>query len=342
MRHLLTLCFPRFVHYLMPLRRQAHSASPPVRHSLLASDKVTLHSGLKGTRRGLSYVRESIKLTVRSVLNYQVTRQWLQHWNSTPLLADIARSSPALLKKIYRPYMTKRLPCHVRLAILLSHYDFINRHELGELVLSATKQPVTLSRFDGKSGRSYHIELVAVKTMEREGELVFQLVSQGSVLFSVAFTFFEQHGILTVAIGCLQGGRETDSLEQIRLATRDMYGLRPKTLMVRLVQQVGYQLGCSDLLLVGNKNRVVTQPLRKGIVFADYDTTWQELLAEQRPDHDFQLPCKPLAEPDFLALASSKRSEAKKRFALLSSITQLTCQGVQSPEGRPHALDTGL
>ncbi|MDO8652053.1 MAG: DUF535 family protein [Undibacterium sp.] len=294
--------------------------------------EIMLYSGLTGTRAGMSYVRESLKLTARASANYKTTRQWIAHWNSTPLLAQIARTTPCVLKKIFRPYLTTRLRCSERLAVLTSHYAFIAEHGLGELILRAAAAPVVLSEFAGKSGTSYQIELVMVDTMEREGELVLQLVSAGAILFSVALTFFNQAGgatALTVAIGCLQGGRAENSLEQIRFATRDLFGLRPKTLMVRLVQQIGQQFACRDLLLVGNQNRAVTTQLRKGIVFADYDTTWLELNAVRRPDGDFILPCSVLAEPDLQAIASSKRSEAKKRYALLSAICQSTCDGLR-------------
>ena len=56
------------------------------------------------------------------------------------------------------------------------------------------------------------------------------------------------------------------------------------------------------------------------MVFADYDVTWQELGAIQQIHGDYVLPCEVLNEPDLQAIASSKRSEAKKRYALLKSV----------------------
>jgi uncharacterized protein VirK/YbjX len=298
--------------------------------TILAS--IQLYSCLRETQSGLPFLREFLKLSVRSLANPKQNQKWMHHWNSAAQFSEMARSTPSVLKKIYRPYLTQQLSCQDRLDILTSHYAFILRHGLSDIISRASKSPVLLSQFEGKSKNIYQIELAAITVMEREGELVLQLVSEGIVLFSVAFTFFDHAGSRIIALGCLQGGRSADSLDRIRFATRDMFGLRPKTLMVRLAQQIGTHFACDDMLLVGNKNRVVTQPLRKGIVFADYDTTWTELGAAQRLDGDFKLPCNKLTEPDLQAIASSKRSEAKKKFALLSTVSKLTCEGFSHPQ----------
>ena len=279
---------------------------------------ITVYLALNDVRFGLSYLREYLKWTLRLWFSVRLTQQWMSFWNSTPWLTEIARFEPSVLKNIYCPYMTNLLSVEDRFNVLTSHYTMIDLQGLNDIVLRAAKSFVQLSQFSGKSGTEYQIRLVVDNHMEREGELVLQLLSNGTPLFSVA-------------IGCLQGGRAVDSLEKIRFATRDMFGLRPKTLMVRLVQQIGHQMECSDLLLVGNQNRTVRHQLRKGIVFADYDATWEELGALRRNDGDFKLKCSVLAEPDFQLLASSKRSEAKKRFALLSTIAQKTCEGFLLP-----------
>ncbi len=308
-------------------RRRASSSKKKVAGSALPP--VSLYTGLTGTRAGLSYIREYVKLTLRSRINYALANQWIAFWNSSASLNEIARSEPSILKKVFRPYLTNRLSCYDRLDVLTSHYTLIAQHGLSDIVLRATKSPVQLCEFSGRSEHLYQIRLVVDNNMEREGEMVLQLVGNGNILFSVAFTFFDHTRVPTVAIGCLQGGRCVDNQEQIRFATRDLFGLRPKTLMVRLVQHIGHELGYRDLLLVGNQNRTVHQQLRKGIVFADYDTTWLELGAERRADGDFKMACTALVEPDFLALASNKRSEAKKRFALLSTISQLSYTGLK-------------
>ena len=93
------------------------------------------------------------------------------------------------------------------------------------------------------------------------------------VLYSIAFSFFgsQLRATLGMRIGCLQGPKGEDSAHRVREATRDLHGMRPKTLMARLVRQLGYEHGCRKMLLVGNINRAVHHSAKKGRLFADYN-----------------------------------------------------------------------
>lgn len=309
------------------------------RHPFMAADGedrqilVALKSAAATAEPGWPYIRERVKLAVRSRANRVATAQWIAFWNSSPYLSSLARTAPAVLKKIYRPYLTARWSCEERLDALTSHYRFVTNNHLGELVQSSATAPVMLSDICGKSGTAYQVELVSVKTMEREGELVLQLRADGSVIYSVAFTFIGPHSAPAVAVGCVQGGREDDALRAIAAATRDFFGMRPKVLLVRLVQQIGHSLDCGKLHLVGNVNRVMLQQIRKGNVSANYDQTWEEIGALPSQRGDYSLDCAALAEPDYSLIASNKRSAAKKRYALLECTARSVCVAMQRHRG---------
>ncbi|MFZ6798340.1 DUF535 family protein [Undibacterium sp. Di24W] len=282
-------------------------------------NKISLSYGVDDSRQGLSFFREYLKLFVRARLHPKVTRAWLAFWNSRDSFTAIATASPQLIKKIYRPYLSRQFDCGQRSKIIQSHYQFIQQRGLLGMINGALNEPLTLLDILGKSGDLYQVQLVSTKVMEREGELVLQLLSNQVLLYSIAFTFIQTEDELQIGVGCLQGGRAEDALDLIRKSTRDMHGLRPKTLLVNLVQQIGQQLECQQLLLVGNDNRTVTQPMKKGKVRANYEETWLEHKASRLENGDFSLPCRELLEPDYQEIPSHKRSEARKRFALLSN-----------------------
>ena len=120
-----------------------------------------------------------------------------------------------------------------------------------------------------------------------------------------------------VRIGCLQGPKGEESLRRVREATRDLHGMRPKFLMMRLVRQLAWEHGCRTMILVGNDNRTVHRSAKKhGRLMADYDSVWQELGAQARRDGDFDLPCENLPPLMLDEVASKKRSEARKRHEL--------------------------
>jgi uncharacterized protein VirK/YbjX len=288
-----------------------------------AEPSITLRSGISRELEPIQYWRELVKLKVRALAHRGQTQRWLQLLNSHPAFSECVRNWPRFLYKIYRPYLSNTLSMDARLAVLASHYQFVFEQGLGPTIVQASGAGVMLASFEGKSGLPYQLVLRAVGTcLEREGDLVMQLCQGDAVLYAVAFTFGWRGERHAVSIGCMQGGRAQGTMEAIRVATRELHGLRPRQLLVTLVRQLGYQFGCTDMMLVSNDNRVVRCAMRKGRVLSDYDQTWIELGAERQADGDFRLQCAPLQAPDMEAIASKKRSEARKRHELALALAQ--------------------
>ncbi|MTW10480.1 DUF535 domain-containing protein [Pseudoduganella eburnea] len=281
---------------------------------------ITLRSGLE-PKSSLSRLTAALKLHARAMTTPRLTRGWLELLNSHPSLRELANVQPRLIHKIYRPWLSKRLCQRRRLAALGDHYRFIVQEGLGDAVLQAARGGLRLASFAGKSGAHYTIDLRAIVPMEREGELVLQLMCQGTLVYSLAFSFVQEGQLRQLGIGCVQGPQCGAGLELAREATRDLHGLRPKNLLVRLAGQLGHAWGCEHLVLVGNRNRTVcVKSVRKGKVKADYDSLWQELGASRRPDGDWQMGCAPLQAPDLEEVPSKKRAEMRRRYELMTQV----------------------
>jgi uncharacterized protein VirK/YbjX len=292
---------------------------------------ITLRCGLRAELSGLALMRESLKLSARALLHRRQTGRWLELLNSHPLFGQMLPACPRLVNKIYRSYFSTRLGCEDRLGVLQTHYDTVIRRGLAPLVARAAQGPVELCRLEGKTGQHYRIELRAAGVLCREGELILQLMHGDELLYSIAFSFLHHFGAISVGVGCLQGKHGGGGLDQVREATRELHGIRPKNLLVRLVRQFGHDQGCEQMVLVGNANRVVTTSMKQGKVHADYDALWLELDAWRRPDGDFCLACEDLPEPDMAQIASKKRSEARKRHEMLAAaIEAMRAQVVRS------------
>ena len=294
-----------------------------------ALPSVTLRCGVSPALAPLPYWRERIKLQVRAAWHWRHTRHWLHLLNSHPVFSELVRDCPRLLYKIYRPYLTGGLPMARRITLLASHYALLFGRGLAPLIAQAARGGVVLGTIAGKSGAPYTLHLHAVALLEREGELTLQLCDADGPVYSVAFTLSEFDGVRQVSIGCIQGPNCGNGLEANRTATRELHGLRPKQLLVTLVRQLGHEFGCSELWLVGNGNRVVRSALRQGRVCADYDQLWKELGAALRPGGDYVLACTPIAPPDMEAIESKKRSEARKRHALLLELAAIVSVRMQ-------------
>jgi uncharacterized protein VirK/YbjX len=285
-----------------------------------ARPSVTLRSGVARDLGPIRYWRELLKLKARALVHRGATRRWLHLLNSHPAFSEYVKSSPRLLYKIYRPYLTSTLSMDARLDALASHYQFIFQRGLGPTVALASHSGVTLALCEGKSGIAYQLKLRAVGTLEREGELALQLCQHETVLCTIGFSFAWRFEAMAVSVGCIQGGKAETTREAIRCATRELHGARPKQLLVTLVRYLGHAFGCRELYLVSNANRVVHGAMRQGRVRADYDQLWQEMGGARLPDGDWMLPCTPLPALDLDSVVSKKRSEARRRHDLMTAL----------------------
>lgn len=279
---------------------------------------ISLYSGLRTELRGFKLLRESFKLLSRAAVYRRQTSAWLDLLNSHPLFAQMLPGCPRLVNKIYRHYLTTRLGCDERLDALQTHYQTVFDRGLAPLVARAALGSVEMCRLHSKDG-DYRLGLRAGSVLCREGELIFQLMHNDTLVYSIACAFMRDGFATVLAVGCLQGTPGAGAQDRVREATRALHGMRPKNLLMRVVRQFAFEHGCRQLLLVGNANRVVTTSMRKGKVHADYDALWLELGAARRPDGDFNLTGEALPALDLTEIVSKKRSEAKKRHEMLST-----------------------
>lgn len=266
---------------------------------------------------GLKWWREGAKLSLRATLHPVATGAWLAFLNSDVFFSDLVALRPRLVGKIYRPYHSNTMTCLQRVAALVDHYRFIQRLGWAPVVLHAASAPYELAAVAGKSGTPYRLQLCAVEPMEREGELALRLLRANQLVYSCAFTFIQTEHGMRLGIGCLQGPRDAHGRELIREATRELHGLRPKHLMLKLLSALGHEVGCRQLQLVSNRNRVVVRAERQGKVHADYDGFWLACGAERDKDGNYQLPCTPIEAPDMHGIPSHRRSAARKRHGAL-------------------------
>ncbi|KQQ35986.1 hypothetical protein ASF61_07150 [Duganella sp. Leaf126] len=285
-----------------------------------------MRSGAHGST-ALARAREYVKLLARSVIHPHASHVWLGLLNSDPLFHQLVALRPRLVGKVFRPYLSGTLDSSQRAALLVGHYHCILRQGWGPLVVQAAGSGVTLGQVAGKSGAVLRLVLRAVEPMEREGELALQLFHGDALVTTCAFSLIDTGDGIHISVGCLQGPRDGHGGGRaiVREATRALHGMRPKSLLIKLLCAIGQRYRCKGLCLVGNRNRAVQRAIRQGKVHADYDGFWRECGATARPDGDYALPCAPLAAPDLAAIASGKRAAARHRFELLRQITDALC-----------------
>ena len=281
-----------------------------------------------------SAIKDRLKLLLGAIVHPVQTRRWKRYIDRHAVLRDLARQYPRVIHKIYRPYLHTRLSCADRVTLLIGHYDRIFEAGLADLVDRAASFPVAVAGFAGKTGELFQLELSAINTGHREGELALKLLYDGTCVYMSSFVLAEIDGSRTIALGGLQGLRAFDGAQVIKAVTRELHGCRPKKLMVAAVRAFGDYFGCGRILLIGNQNLVTVNWRRASRISSDYDATWEEMGAQRRADGNYESPCNS-AEPNLDSVASHKRAEARRRYALLASVSASIHAGLD--QRRPSA-----
>jgi uncharacterized protein VirK/YbjX len=295
-----------------------HSRRVRIIHRLTSKGIYKL-SFLPFGRAQRSAIKDNLKLILGAIVYPVQTRRWKKYISQHAVLRDLAHQYPRVVHKIYRPYLDTRFSCADRVNVLIGHYDRIFTAGLAALVERAATFPVAVAEFAGKTGSPFRLELSAINTGHREGELALKLLHRDECVYMASFALSALDGAASIALGSLQGLRSSDGAQAIKAVTRELHGCRPKKFMVAAVRAMGDYFGCARIVLISNQNLVTVNWRRGGRISSNYDATWAELGALQRADGNYELPCRG-ARANLDAVASHKRAEARRRNALLAAV----------------------
>lgn len=265
-------------------------------------------------------VKTRAKLFLGGLIHPRSSARWLNFVQHSDILREAIHALPVAASKIYRPYLTRRLSCAARVDVLINHYAFLSRMGLSDLVRQAALNDVALATLSCKSGALAQVDLSAVHDGHREGELCLKLHYQGVQIYAASLVFMRVNGQPQLMVGRLQGNACPAARDLVREATRDLFGARPGALLIALARHLAHRLGCARVVLVSNQNRIAINLWRRWRISADYDRLWTELGALPRADGNFEIAPLPSPQVDIDALPSKKRSEARRKLALLEQL----------------------
>lgn len=278
------------------------------------------------------------KFLVRALAQWPYSHRWFRFLSEQPELAAVLPLQPQWLHKLQRPYMRQGLSAGSKLRLLRQHFAlFLTRlpQPLRQQLL--TEQARTMASFSGKSGAQYRIDLSLTHIMDKEGELMLTLheESVGGPLATLAFSFgLDSGGNRRILLGCLQGPRGDGGRERFRAATKDLHGLLPKALMVKVLAALARQMQIDTILAVSKEGHVHNSPLRRySAIQSDYDALWESLGGVPEGKHYYRLsshmPARDLAD-----VPSNKRAQYQRRQAVETTIEEQFARYWSHPAGR--------
>lgn len=281
-----------------------------------------------------------LKFALRSAVFPLTTFNYLHQLAKLSFLPQLLNSQGLLPAKPHRPYLRAGFSVAQRAQAILDHYQLMDRlanNQLRQLLLSPSGN--LLARFTGKNEEQFAIYCCSGH-YDREGEITLLLNYQDMTLASLSFSIIQEQQQRTLLIGGLQGPRKHISSDVIRDATKAAHGVFPKRLLMEAVFILAAQCGVQAITAVGDTTHVF-RSLRyrhsKGDkFFASYSEFWLSLGGEMRGDELFTLPLS-MARKDLEEIASKKRAEYRRRYALLDTLAQQVLQAAGAERDVVHA-----
>lgn len=154
----------------------------------------------------------------------------------------------------------------------------------------------------------------------REGQLTLNIFQGKYRAFSLTFSLYAQQGLGTeMFIGGIQGRSTDDALERYRQLTKSFFGLRPRDLLLELLNSLAPVLGVTKINAVADQHRYFRHRFFRSAdkpIHVDYDDIWMERGAVRVEETYFELPMTPYRR-DLEDVSSNKRSMYRRRYQAL-------------------------
>ena len=266
-----------------------------------------------------------LKFFLRSPIFWSSTRRMLSALSRRADFGKLLSAQVTLPSKTHRQYLSRGLTPGQRADAIIHHYEWLDTlpdTELRHALTQPTAQPVF--QFTAKEDARYSVSVSSASKAEREGECTLWLRDEeDTLLASLTFSVVNENGHPALVIGGLQGPRRNVTRDAIKKATRACHGLFPKRVLMEVVFQLAAKSGIHSLYGVSDEGhifRALRYRLSKGRHFhASYDEFWASLDGEKTSAFRWTLPLC-MERKSLEEIASKKRAEYRRRFALLDEI----------------------
>ncbi|MBJ9048927.1 DUF535 domain-containing protein [Citrobacter braakii] len=275
-----------------------------------------LHGKWKNRKFRLMYLLRCMISPVSSIMYYH-------ELHSLKSIDKILKIQPFLPAKIHRPYLHKGGLCWNRRKNIIGHYRFVQSLPVKHQEFLFPDRDMLLVQFTGKNGEDFNINCSS-GGFDREGELMLSLCFNKTPVARLSFSVIPTKKGHCVFVGGLQGAPKNIGPDIIRNATKACYGLFPKRIVFEALCSLTRCCDITDILAVSEQSHVFRQwryryKKRKSFV-ALYSEFWESVTG--RPNGNwYKLPIY-VERKSFNDLASKKRAEYRRRYALLDHINE--------------------
>lgn len=274
------------------------------------------------------------KFLLRSLSTPRMTGRLLSSLAKQPQLMQILNVQPGLPCRLHRPWLCTHLNHQQTIDALCWHYQQMLA-QLPENVAAhyLTPRGALLATLNGKNEELYTLRLCADAMLDKEGEATITFHDEShTVLAELTFTLCQYNGVNTLFVGGLQGAKADVPHQLIQSATKACHGLFPKRLVVDALLTLGSLLSVEHVRAVSNETHIYRslryRRKKRDKLHADYNSFWESLGAQTDGEGDYVLPLA-LPRKTMEEIASKKRAEYRRRYALLDALQQQIVETIQ-------------
>ncbi|WP_245488357.1 DUF535 family protein [Mesorhizobium sp. Pch-S] len=287
------------------------------------------------SRRKHSMLRQRLNNWVRTAKRVVVRRIFRQEISAINCalgiepFCHVLGAYPEIPFKPVRPYLVAGLRPAERAAAVIGHYAAAFRLMKTEAFVQshiASKRLLTLQAAAGE----ITVDLTGQQGLYREAEWRLLVSWDGRAIVEMGLAIVDSHllrlegtmgpvlwigAIKTVAAGA-------HGLEDARALTRNLAGLRPKSLLLLVAQCLAAGLKLSGVFAASNRGHVfATDPGLRRRISADYDGFWMESGGKRVQPTIFQLPQTKIRR-SLGEYKPNKRAQIRRRHQLEIEIEQ--------------------
>ena len=170
----------------------------------------------------------------------------------------------------------------------------------------------------------YRIILDKPIWFHREGVLALNIFKDDIRIYTLSFSIEANGNELAILVGGIQGRNIDKILDEYKILTKLLHGIRPRDFIIELLRILGGVIGVSHIAAISDECRHqrhpyfgkdATRPLP-----ANYNEIWADRGGVRESYSTYVLPMNSVRDID--AVAAKKRSMYKKRYELLRQIEQ--------------------
>ena len=276
--------------------------------------KLIKHGNKKGQ---LNTIKKKVRFSLRTIIFYPWMANLSNFIRNHEHLSSKVFEYPILMSKIHRPYLSSSFGIAEKIEAIKDSYKFIDKYfpiEMRERLYTHGK--INIGEITGNNDE-FKIDFALYPHYDKEGEFNLILTNSDEVILAtLTFSLQKISNKFRIFIGGLQGARKGIDHNLIKIATKNLYGIFPKKILMESLYFLENSLEMKiEKICVGNDQHVYTAKRykKKRTIYSSYDEFWKSLNGKLMKSGLWLLPNK-LEKKIFLKLLVKKEDSIGKNM----------------------------